>query len=156
MVLEQISTCRTLFQGHSHSLMQIYISMSPFASRKYEGLSNAGSPQTQIQLYLQGIVDDALEKTEKAGHKVSKVLVYDNKTAVKREAVNFVKGRDIWWDEAINGHHTVCEVEWMDAEEPLFKVTILGNLCIYFLSDAKSILWVLMSDMSCGVVMTEA
>lgn len=67
-------------------------------------------------------MDEALEKTEKAGHKVRTVLVYDNKSAVERQKVNFVEGRDVWWDEAVDSQNSECEIEWMDAEDPLFKV----------------------------------
>ena len=67
-------------------------------------------------------MDQALVKTEEAGHKVGTVMVYDNKSAAKRENVNWVEGRDMWWDEAIANQSTDCEVEWMDAEDPLFKV----------------------------------
>ena len=76
---------------------------------------------------LQAIVDEALQKTQKAGHEVGTVLVYDNKSAAKRETVNMVKGRDVWWDEAVKDQPKDCEVEWMDAEDPLFKVRMLSR-----------------------------
>lgn len=67
-------------------------------------------------------MDEALKKTEAQGHKVSHVLVYDHKLAAKRENVPFVEGRDIWWQDAVSQHPTHCDIEWMDAEDPLFKV----------------------------------
>lgn len=72
---------------------------------------------------MQGIVDEALQKSEKDGYKVPHVLVYDNKSAVARSNVNLVTGRDVWWDEAVDGQPSECEVEWLDAEAPLFKVS---------------------------------
>lgn len=71
---------------------------------------------------LQGIVDEALQKSERDGHKVGNVLVYDNKSAVERSSVNMVHGRDVWWDEAVSQQASECEVAWLDSEAPLFKV----------------------------------
>ena len=30
------------------------------------------------------------------------------------------EGRDLWWQDAVNGLEAVCEPEWVDAEHPLF------------------------------------
>lgn len=70
----------------------------------------------------QGIVDDALKKTEAQGHKVASVLVFDHTLAAKRESVHFVEGRDVWWQDAVAKQPTHCDIEWMGAEDPLFKV----------------------------------
>lgn len=67
-------------------------------------------------------MDDALAKTEKEGHAVEVVLVYDNARAAMRETVNFVAGRDVWWTEAVSAQSPSCPVEWLDAEDTLFKV----------------------------------
>lgn len=67
-------------------------------------------------------MDEALTKSEKDGHKVANVLVFDNKSAVARKSVNMVAGRDVWWDQEVEKQASECEVEWLDAEDPLFKV----------------------------------
>lgn len=72
---------------------------------------------------LQGIVDEALEKSQKDGYPVPHVLVYDNRSAVSRDSVSMVDGRDVWWDQAVHRQASDCEVEWLDAEAPLFKVS---------------------------------
>ena len=71
---------------------------------------------------MQGIVDDALRKVEAAGHAIKTVLVFDHKLAAKREDVAFTQGRDVWWQDAVSQHPTHCDIEWMGAEDPLFKV----------------------------------
>ncbi len=73
---------------------------------------------------MQGIVDDALKKVEEQSHSVKTVLVYDHKLAAQRESVPFVEGRDVWWQDAVAQHPTQCDIEWMGAEDPLFKVGI--------------------------------
>ncbi|MBG2876965.1 acetate--CoA ligase [Proteus alimentorum] len=39
----------------------------------------------------------------------------------------WIKGRDIWWDEIIQGVSTECDVEVMDAEDPLFILYTSGS-----------------------------
>ena len=73
-------------------------------------------------LFVQVIVDAALTTCEAAGHNVSKVLVYDHTLAVPRSAVAMREGRDVWWQDVVESHSTTCDVEWVDAEDPLFKV----------------------------------
>ena len=75
-------------------------------------------------LTLQGIVDEALTKSEKDGHVVRHVLVFNNKSAAARNSVNMVADRDTWWDLAVDKQASGCEVEWLDAEDPLFKVSL--------------------------------
>lgn len=56
---------------------------------------------------------------------VPRVLVYDHKASgVAREAIHasLVEGRDVWWQDVIGDQPTECEVEWVGAEDPLFKV----------------------------------
>ena len=74
---------------------------------------------------LQGIVDTAVQKVEAKGHSIKTVLVYDHMLAAKREKVNFKEGQDVWWQDVVPKQSTHCPVEWMGAEEPLFKVRYL-------------------------------
>ncbi|MBQ0212575.1 acetate--CoA ligase [Proteus vulgaris] len=39
----------------------------------------------------------------------------------------WIEGRDIWWDEIIQGVSTECDVEVMDAEDPLFILYTSGS-----------------------------
>jgi acetyl-CoA synthetase len=73
-------------------------------------------------LVLQTIVDDALDITAKEGVNPEHVVVFDHTLAMKKSEVPFKEGRDKWWQENINSQPADCEVEWVDAEAPLFKV----------------------------------
>ena len=41
--------------------------------------------------------------------------------------VNMEPRRDLWWDEAIAGHSSVCEPEWVGAEHPLYLLYTSGS-----------------------------
>ncbi len=36
-------------------------------------------------------------------------------------------GRDLWWHEALAGHSSACEPEWVDAEHPLYLLYTSGS-----------------------------
>ena len=77
-------------------------------------------------------MDSAIKKVEAQGQSISTVLVYDHALAAKRADVAFVEGRDVWWQDAVPRQPTECAVEWMGAEDPLFKVgaTRLAGLSV--------------------------
>jgi len=37
------------------------------------------------------------------------------------------EGRDQWWQDQIPSQSSECEVEWMDAEDPLFLLYTSGS-----------------------------
>ncbi|MDI6528016.1 acetate--CoA ligase [Pseudomonas otitidis] len=41
--------------------------------------------------------------------------------------VGWVEGRDLWYHEALQGAAEACELEWMDAEDPLFILYTSGS-----------------------------
>jgi len=55
------------------------------------------------------------------------VLVNENTPSVKKSQVELQKGRDIWWEDAIPSQSSECQVEWMDAEDPLFLLYTSGS-----------------------------
>lgn len=60
---------------------------------------------------------------------VDHVLVADAASAISRNKVPFIQGRDLWLEDSLLGQPGECPIEWMDAEAPLFKVktpSILG------------------------------
>lgn len=66
-------------------------------------------------------VDDALNHTD---------IPPINHVVVLRRTGNteqWIEGRDIWWDEIIQGVSTECDVEVMDAEDPLFILYTSGS-----------------------------
>lgn len=62
-----------------------------------------------------------------AGWKVPNVVVYENKLAAPKGACNYVEGRDIWYSDAIEGQSTTSEVEWVEADHPLFLLYTSGS-----------------------------
>ncbi len=64
-------------------------------------------------------VDEALKKTDR----VKKVIV------LKRtgESVNWVEGRDVWWNDITKGQSADCAAEPMDAEDLLFVLYTSGS-----------------------------
>jgi acetyl-CoA synthetase len=42
-------------------------------------------------------------------------------------SVNLQAGRDIWWDDAIDGESVDCEPEWVESEHPLFLLYTSGS-----------------------------
>jgi acetyl-CoA synthetase len=61
------------------------------------------------------------------GWKVPNVVVYENKLAAPKGSCGFVEGRDIWYADAIEGRPTTCEVEWVEADHPLFLLYTSGS-----------------------------
>ncbi|WOL02524.1 hypothetical protein Cni_G11243 [Canna indica] len=78
-------------------------------------------------IYLKDIVDNALVESAKNGVAVDLCLVYENQSAMKREATKWQEGRDVWWQDVVPQCPTKCEVEWVDAEDPLFLLYTSGS-----------------------------
>jgi acetyl-CoA synthetase len=66
---------------------------------------------------------DAIDEAIKGCPCVERVVV------LKRtgQDVAWQQGRDIWWDEAVNGQSAVCEPEALDSEHPLFILYTSGS-----------------------------
>ena len=54
-------------------------------------------------------------------------LVYENDNAVSKSDCPWTDGRDQWWQEQIPSQSAECEVEWMNAEDPLFLLYTSGS-----------------------------
>ncbi|XP_031475203.1 acetyl-coenzyme A synthetase, chloroplastic/glyoxysomal-like [Nymphaea colorata] len=78
-------------------------------------------------IYLKDIVDSALAESTKSGASIDVCLVYENKSALKREATKWQEERDMWWQDTIPQYSTECAVEWVDAEDPLFLLYTSGS-----------------------------
>ncbi|OAT50917.1 acetyl-coenzyme A synthetase [Proteus hauseri ATCC 700826] len=66
-------------------------------------------------------VDDALNHADIPP--ISHVVVFRRTGHTEQ----WIEGRDLWWDEAIKGVSTECDVEIMDAEDPLFILYTSGS-----------------------------
>uniref|UniRef100_A0A7N1A8B3 acetate--CoA ligase n=1 Tax=Kalanchoe fedtschenkoi TaxID=63787 RepID=A0A7N1A8B3_KALFE len=76
---------------------------------------------------LKEIVDAALTDCAQNGCPVDVCLTYENKLAMDRESTVWKDGRDIWWQDVVPKFPTKCEVEWVDAEDPLFLLYTSGS-----------------------------
>ncbi len=58
---------------------------------------------------------------------VDTVLVYENDNALEAADTPFTPDRDHWWQASVARQPTTCEVEWVDAEHPLFLLYTSGS-----------------------------
>ncbi|KAF3631615.1 Acetyl-coenzyme A synthetase, chloroplastic/glyoxysomal [Capsicum annuum] len=78
-------------------------------------------------IYLKEIVDNALLESAQNGIIIDVCLTYENDSAMKKEMTKWIKGRDIWWQDVILKYPVTCDVEWVDAEDPLFLLYTSGS-----------------------------
>ncbi|XP_078154877.1 acetyl-CoA synthetase [Carex rostrata] len=78
-------------------------------------------------IFLKDIVDTALTESAKNNVSVDICLTYENTTAMKREETKWQDGRDVWWQDVVPNFPTKCDVEWVDAEDPLFLLYTSGS-----------------------------
>ncbi|CAO2829818.1 unnamed protein product [Amaranthus hypochondriacus] len=76
---------------------------------------------------LKDIVDAAIVQSAKDGVSVDVCLTYENQSAMKRENTKWTEGRDIWWQDVVPKYPCTCDVEWVDAEDPLFLLYTSGS-----------------------------
>ena len=76
---------------------------------------------------LKQIADDALSGAADEGLRVPSVIVVERVGAGNGIDCNMVEGRDHYYHDAIKGMSDQCEVEWMDAEDPLFILYTSGS-----------------------------
>ncbi|MEK6798843.1 MAG: acetate--CoA ligase [Planctomycetota bacterium] len=70
--------------------------------------------------------DEAMKAAAARGVKVKTCIVY-KRLGGQKMPVNMVDGRDHWWHELISDASPDCDVEWMDAEDPLFILYTSGS-----------------------------
>ncbi|KAM3245191.1 hypothetical protein ACQJBY_056488 [Aegilops geniculata] len=78
-------------------------------------------------ILLKDIVDAALVESEKNGFSVGICLTYENQSVMKRQDTKWQTGRDVWWQDVVTNFPTKCDVEWVDAEDPLFLLYTSGS-----------------------------
>ncbi|KAH7332178.1 hypothetical protein KP509_20G073600 [Ceratopteris richardii] len=76
---------------------------------------------------LKDIVDEALSISLAHGVSVDSCLTYANEVAMSREKTAWQDGRDIWYQDVISDYATTCDIEWVDAEDPLFLLYTSGS-----------------------------
>eukprot|EP00252_Welwitschia_mirabilis_P020919 TRINITY_DN5235_c0_g1_i1.p1 TRINITY_DN5235_c0_g1~~TRINITY_DN5235_c0_g1_i1.p1 ORF type:complete len:750 (-),score=111.61 TRINITY_DN5235_c0_g1_i1:208-2457(-) len=76
---------------------------------------------------LKEIVDAALDEASKNEASVGVCLIFANERVLNKENTKWQNGRDIWWQDTVSKFSTNCEVEWVDAEDPLFLLYTSGS-----------------------------
>ncbi|VAH47530.1 unnamed protein product [Triticum turgidum subsp. durum] len=76
---------------------------------------------------LKDIVDASLVESAKNDVTVGICLTYENHLAMKKEDTQWIAGRDVWWEDVVPNFPTRCDVEWVDAEDPLFLLYTSGS-----------------------------
>ena len=74
---------------------------------------------------LKKVADDAMDKCAEQGLQVKDCIVYQrlgDKLPVKMR-----DGRDQWWHDLMADASPECDVEWMDAEDPLYMLYTSGS-----------------------------
>ena len=82
-------------------------------------ITSDGAYRGKKSIPLKDIVDEALESCESVDHVIVLKRTGDN--------VNFKDGRDIWWDDFLEGAAKENEAEEMDSEDTLFILYTSGS-----------------------------
>ncbi|KAF6258777.1 acetyl-CoA synthetase [Scenedesmus sp. NREL 46B-D3] len=85
-------------------------------------ITASGVMRGNKKIDLKSIADSAHNMCAKAGHSVPTVVV-----AAPRASCAFTEGRDVWYADAIAEQAKTCEVEWVEAEHPLFLLYTSGS-----------------------------
>jgi len=79
---------------------------------------------------LKGIADQAAEIAKSKGVSVKTMFVvkaFEASSEPNPVPAAIDAGRDIYWDEAVEKANDKCEIEWVNAEEPLFVLYTSGS-----------------------------
>lgn len=110
--------------GAIHSIVFAGFSATALADRINDSLckvviTSDGAYRGTKTIPLKSIVDDALTNCQSVKH----TIVYKR----TGQDINFIKDRDHWWDELIDGVSTENTAEIMDAEDTLFILYTSGS-----------------------------
>ena len=85
-------------------------------------------PETHVLLCLEASPHEITCSQASMPHsQVPTCLVFENDDAVTKADCPWTEGRDQLWQEQIPSQSSECEVEWMDAEDPLFLLYTSGS-----------------------------
>lgn len=110
--------------GAVHSVVFAGFSASSLAGRIQDSdckivLTSDGAYRGDKTIPLKSVVDEALETCAS----VTNVIVFKHTGS----SVNFVKGRDIWWDDVVPSADKFCAPQVMDSEDMLFILYTSGS-----------------------------
>ena len=76
---------------------------------------------------LYGLAQRAAALCEDAGKPLAKMVVLQRLPEDSSAAVTLDPARDVWWHDAVGAASATSEVEWVDAEHPLFVLYTSGS-----------------------------
>ncbi|KAL4554706.1 hypothetical protein LXL04_037308 [Taraxacum kok-saghyz] len=91
------------------------------------GKPAAVADQKMVAGAQDGLDNFSVSESSQNGVSVGLCLTYANDSAMKKEATKWQKERDAWWQDVILEYSTKCDVEWVDAEDPLFLLYTSGS-----------------------------
>mmetsp|Transcript_37029 Transcript_37029/g.147756 ORF Transcript_37029/g.147756 Transcript_37029/m.147756 type:complete len:738 (-) Transcript_37029:2234-4447(-) len=117
--------------GAVHSVVFGGFSAEALAGRIFDAKNDVvitcdGVMRGKKLIELKKVADDAVKLSEARGHRVGHKLVL-KRLGPEKCKVDFVEGVDHWWHEMVKPQSTVCEPEWVDAEDPLFILYTSGS-----------------------------
>ena len=126
--------------GAVHSIVFGGYSAESLACRILDGKAKVlitadGVWRGQKLIHLLEIAAKAMGMTKEKGHVVETNFVVCHLPRLNENAPDydatinglFDEGRDIWWHDVMKTASDECEVEWMDAEDPLFMLYTSGS-----------------------------
>ncbi|KAI8475041.1 MAG: acetyl CoA synthetase [Monoraphidium minutum] len=90
-------------------------------------ITASGVMRGNKKIDLKAIADKGVELAAKEGHEVKHVIVHEVKHAAPKADTKFYPGRDVWWEEAVAAMPSEAEVEWVEADHPLFLLYTSGS-----------------------------
>ncbi|KAK9835057.1 hypothetical protein WJX81_007577 [Elliptochloris bilobata] len=117
--------------GAVHSVVFAGFSADSLAQRCIDCRSRviitaSGGMRGSKRVELKQIVDAAAKVAAEKGHKIHKALVVEH-PAAPRGKCPWARGRDVWYGDAVPAQQATCQVEWVDAEDPLFLLYTSGS-----------------------------
>jgi acetyl-CoA synthetase len=87
----------------------------------------SGVKRGEKRIGLKSIADEAVALCAGRGHAVSRVLVCENDNGLPKADTPFTPERDAWWQDEVAQQPATAEVEWVEAEHPLFLLYTSGS-----------------------------
>ena len=130
------------FIGAVHSIVFGGYSAESLACRILDGkakvlVTSDGVWRGQKLIHLLEIAAKAMAMTKEKGHVVETNFVVCHLPRLHESAPDYEAtinglfdheaGRDVWWHDAMKTASDECEVEWMEAEDPLFMLYTSGS-----------------------------
>jgi len=90
-------------------------------------ITASGVKRAKKVINLKAIADQACEICQEKGFIVERCLVYANDDAIPKSECSQNSKYDVFWEDAISQQSSTSEIEWVEAEHPLFLLYTSGS-----------------------------